>query len=217
LEKRHGYIDSGDLEERLEILSTYFTSAVSEDSTVGELSPLARFYYAGAMTAAAAQYEAGRPGRTLADAYTILIPRAIWPNKPVYDVGAQFNLSVVGDANSSTWMGIFVEAFWNLGWIGIPIVMIPLAIAYGMLGRMVIVILKESKWLHFPVALFGVWMGMGVDSGIVQTQFALFFGCLIIYFLANLVESPLLKLLGISSRPSAVPPPPQWARHLFRG
>ena len=211
LEKRHGYIDSGDLEERLEILSTYLTSGARADSAAAELSPLARFYYAGAMTAAVAQYEAGRPGKTLADAYTILIPRAIWPNKPVYDVGAQFNLSVVGDANSSTWMGIFAESFWNLGWIGIPIVMIPLAIAYGVLGRMVIVILKESKWLHFPVALFGVWMGMGVDSGIIQTQFALFVGCMIIYFFANLIESPLLKLLGIASGPSAASaPPPLW-------
>jgi hypothetical protein len=204
LERRHGYIDSGDLEERLEILSTYFSFGAQADSPAGELSPLARFYYANAMAAAAAQYESGRPGRTLADAYTILIPRAIWPSKPVYDVGAQFNLSVVGDPNSSAWMGIFVEAFWNLGWIGLPSVMIPLAIAYAVLGRMVIVILKESKWLHFPVALFNVWMGMRVDADIVETQFVLFVGCIVMYWLANPVESLLFKLLRPPLGPGAI-------------
>ena len=199
LGRRYGYIDAGDLSERSAILLRYFTEETPVGSPVSQLSPLARFYYANAMAAAAAQHDAGRPGTTLGDIWTILVPRAIWPEKPIFNVGSQFNLSVVGDPNSSTWMGVYAEAYWNLGWFGLPIVMIPLAIGYAIMGRWTILILKQSKWLHFPVALFNVWAGMRVDADIVLTQFVIFVGCCIIYLVANILETPLLRLLGIGS------------------
>ncbi len=195
LERRYGSIDAGDLNERFEILSQYVQRGGTGDSATSEMNSFARLYYANATVAAVNQFDAGQPGNSLADAYTIFIPRALWPDKPSFDVGARFNLSVVGDANSSSWMGIFAEAYWNLGWIGVPLVMIPLAGAYHLLGRMAIGIQKQSKWFHFPVALLNVLMGMRVDAEIVETQLALFVMCMIIYYFASTVETPLRSLL----------------------
>ena len=140
------------------------------------------------MAAAIVQYDSGQNGESLRDIFTVLIPRFLWPNKPVYNVGARFNLAVADNPESASWMGAYVEAYWNLGWFGLPLVMVPLALAYWALGRLTIVILKEAKWLHFPVAFLAAYTGMRIDSDIVTTQVTSILICFVLHYGAGILD-----------------------------
>jgi hypothetical protein len=197
LEQRYGSIDTGSLGERLEILGQYFFDSERAVSLIEVQNSWSRFYYAPSEAAAIDQYDTGQPGNSLADSLIILIPRALWPEKPIFDVGSRFNLSINGNAESSSWMGIYSEAYWNFGWLGIPLVFVPLALAYLFIARSTISILKRARWLHIPVAFLGMFMGMRVDSDIVQSQFAPAVFCFAVYKIADFFDWPGRASLGI--------------------
>lgn len=193
---RTGNIGIGSFTERMEILSNYVTGATGADPRADQQNTVARFYYSGAMAFAVTRHDRGNPGRSLESILTIFIPRSLWPDKPVYRLGNDFNLAVVGDDNSSTWMGIFAEAYWNFGWAGLPLVMVPMALLFQIMARASLDILRRGRWLHFPVVLIGIWMGMRVDSDIVQTQFVGPVFAALIYWGATVAQPLLLSFFA---------------------
>ena len=198
LQAQYGNIDSGSLSDRLDILSRYAFGNTGASQFAQTNSALERFYYAPTMAAAVVQYDSGQYGESLLDVFTVFIPRFIWPNKPVYNVGARFNLAVANSIESASWMGIYTEAYWNLGWLGLPVIMIPLALAYWALGRLAIIILKQAKWLHFPVAFLAAYSGMRIDGDIVSTQVVSIFLCFALHYGATIMDKWLSALFSTS-------------------
>lgn len=205
IEMRTGNINLGDAGLRAEVLVNYFTDTTSEANEASQLNATARLYYAHAMAAAAARYDQGDPGKSIYNVFTILIPRWFWPEKPVYAVGSDFNLMVVGDPNSSTWMGIFAEAYWCLGWLGLPIVLIPLALAFERMSRVAYDVLQRERWLHFPAVIIGAWCGMRSDTDIATTQFVSFFMVSVLVVLADYAEPFVEGLIGARQSLAADP------------
>ena len=197
---RYGNIAEGSLEERLEIMQAYFTDGPKAQSDRSDFQgTLARISYGTLAGAAIKLRDSGQPGDSLISIFYFFIPRAIWPNKPIFDGGARFNEAVTGNSASFSWMGIYAESYWNLGWLGLPIVMIPLSAVYVFLGRIAIKVMNRGKWLHFPAVLMGMLMGLRVDGEVVADQTASWFVCLIALGFAM----PLDRLVRafISSRP----------------
>ncbi|BBE72926.1 hypothetical protein [Oharaeibacter diazotrophicus] len=204
LERRTGSINIGTVSDRLEILGNYMndTSAYVERSR--EYNSLSRMYYAHVMAASVTSYDNGNPGYSLYNVLTVLIPRSLWPEKPVYNVGATFNLMVIGDDNSSTWMGLFAEAYWNFGWWGLPIMLIPLALGYEVASRLVYDILQRERWLHFPVVMLSAWCGMRSDSDFATTQFAMLTVVFVLMAILDKVEPAVLGFIGATARRAPV-------------
>ena len=183
---RHGdYQGDASFSERLEILASYFYKSGPTDNN--NLSwTVARFYYVPYVAEAVSLHDEGQIGNSLMNVFTIFIPRSLWKDKPAYNIGQIFSASANGNYINSTWMGIFGEAYWNMGWLGLPVVMTPLAGAYILLARRTISIMSEGKWLQFPAVLFAIYMGMRVDADIVEDHIVPTVICFAIYGLMSI-------------------------------
>lgn len=168
LVRRYGDITGAPLGERLAIAADYVSQRPDAPTSGEEPSRWARLSYANQAAFAIAQHDAGAPGDSLAHAGEVLIPRFAWRDKPVItDVGTEFNFLATGSAASSSSPGLFAEAYWNFGWLGLPLLMIPLGVLLHLWDLYAGWVLRRGRWLFLPVVLFGVRMGARVDGAYV--------------------------------------------------
>ena len=207
---RYGNIMQGNLSERIDIMESYFTEGAKQQADRSDFQgTLARISYGTIAGAAVKLYDSGQPGDSLSSIFYFFIPRSIWPDKPIFDAGSRFNEAITGNAASFSWMGIFVEAYWNLGWIGIPTVMLPLSAIYVFLGRMALRVMSLGKWLQFPAVLLGMVMGFRADGEVISDQVASTLVCVIVLAfmtpLDRLVRAFIAKQRGARNATSAQP------------
>jgi hypothetical protein len=162
---RYDSISGAALDERLEILSNYFEGGAVEKSEEEFQGAIARFSYMNGAALAVQLYDSGLPGNSLANIPAVFIPRMFWPDKPVItQVGVDFTVLATGNAHSSSAAGLFAESYWNFGWFGIPLLMVPLALIHYYLSRYALKVIHFGRWLFFPVVLVGMKMGLRVDG-----------------------------------------------------
>lgn len=164
---RHGELRAASLGERLTILGRYFTDDSTSASNQEFQGSLVRFSYIHSAAPAVAQYDSGQQGNSLEHAFYVFIPRALWPDKPVFDMGANYTRMIDGTDTSSTWMGYFSEAYWNLGWLGVVLIMIALGGVLWTTSRYNLWCIGAGHWILLPVAFLGIWMGIRTDGVIV--------------------------------------------------
>ncbi len=127
-----------------------------------------RLCYSDAQVFAMEEYSVGRPGYSMQEAAYSVVPRAIWPGKPVMtDVGSRFNELYTGNPNSQSSPGVFAEAYWNGSWV--------LVIASGLWIGTWLVLLEtlifssfaQGKAWVIPCALICIRMGGRPDGWLV--------------------------------------------------
>jgi hypothetical protein len=57
----------------------------------------------------------------------VAIPRFGSPEKPNLNL-FRVNMLAINNPNSLCWPGRYAEAYWNFGWIGIPVLLISLGV-----------------------------------------------------------------------------------------
>lgn len=162
--RRHRKL-TGTLAERVEILGQY-TGTQWEGTRRAEVQlALSRLSYVNAAAMIVSWRDGGRPGDSLDYLLTVLVPRAIWPDKPVItSVGTDLYLEATANVGSSISAGLFAEAYWNFGWLGLPLLMGPLGAILAVLSRYTIGVMRREAWLHLPAVLLGVLIGTRVDG-----------------------------------------------------
>jgi hypothetical protein len=203
-----GEIRQGSFSDRIEILQKYMAGDVVASDNQSAYQRIAYIYSA---APAVDLYDRGQPGDSLQDALIVLIPRALWPDKPVFDIGARYNQIVYGTITSAAWMGFYAEAYWNLGWLGVPVVMIPLGAAFFAFSRHTLWILGTRRWFHFPNVFFGLFLGVRTDGSLATEAFVILVFALVFHVIANVATIIALGLL-----PGAVGPRGRRNLH-FRG
>jgi hypothetical protein len=93
-------------------------------------------------------------------------------------------------------MGYFAEAYWNLGWLGVPLVMIPLGLIFFATGRYTLWTLANGRWLHFPAVFLGMYSGARTDGLIAGDVVASTLTILLVYPAAQSATPVLQALLG---------------------
>ena len=163
-------VQRGTFEQRVAILSSYTSREIEESD--GLQSGLARLCYLDYATLIMSWYDTGQRGNTLDNLFYIFVPRLIWPDKPVISsVGSDLYLAATGKEGSASGSGVFSEAYWNLGWAGIPMLMIPYALILAYLSRYCVRIMTEERWIHLPAVLSAVYIGIRTDGEIVIDGF----------------------------------------------
>ncbi len=117
-----------------------------------------RICFSNAQAFAMAEYEKGRPGATLAYLPYIFVPRFIMPNKPIMNFGPTFNEAVTGHSGAST-PGIFGEAYWNHGWLGVIAWCIYIGVLFAAFSEISVkkIGAHDVRWL--PCAFAAIFMG----------------------------------------------------------
>ena len=162
----------GSLDQRLNILKSYFEvgpKAVQE----GDLQQgLARLCYVDYATRVVSWYDSGQPGNSLDNLAYVLIPRLLWPEKPVISaIGNDLYLATTGQEGNSTAAGLFAESYWILGWAGIPALMIPYSLIMAYLSCYCLRVMAAERWIHLPAVLCSVYLGGRPDGTLIVDVF----------------------------------------------
>jgi hypothetical protein len=176
---RNGTLGNADFSERLEILSraTHVAPSVPDDASVTH--GMTRLSYVNQATFAVHEYDSLRPGNSFADFFAVFIPRALWPDKPIITkVANDFNESATGNAASASSPGLFAEAYWNFGWLGVVLLMTLLGVVLALLSRYALYVIHSGLWLFFPVVLQAMRIGFRTDG----------------YFVADIVGGTLMAV-----------------------
>jgi hypothetical protein len=151
--------------ERLEILVSYLREGNVEEPGEEIQGAWSRISYVNQSALAISLYDAGWPGNTMANLPAVFIPRLLWPEKPIITkLGTDFNVLATGNEGSASSPGLFAEAYWNFGWLGIPIIMVPLGFIYGALSLYAAWVIRNGRWIYFPAVLLALIMGFRTDG-----------------------------------------------------
>jgi hypothetical protein len=156
---------SASIGERASIIASYFDGGAS--LAQGEQIDWAwvRISYVNAAAYAVHLRDTGMSSQSLATLPAVLIPRFLWPNKPIItQIGVDFNSAATGNDQSASSPGLFAEAYWNFGWLGVAILMIPLGAIFSAMSAFALRVLRDESWLFFPIVLLGMKMGLRVDG-----------------------------------------------------
>lgn len=161
---RYGKIHGADLAERLEIVQNYLQGE-GQIASSRRQSAQARLSYVNVNAYVIDRYDSGVPGDTLGNALAIIIPRVLWPDKPIVtSLGSQLNYMIFRSNTSSLGVGHFGEAYWNFGWFGTVPMMGVLALILSIFTRFSMKIMARKDWLLLPVVFLGVNVGLRVDG-----------------------------------------------------
>ena len=139
------------------------------------------------------EYNMGRPGKSMVDIWTVMVPRVLWPQKPIVtrfgvELNAQYYYvpgQISSQTSSSAAPSYSGEAYWNYGIPGVVLVSILLGLGIGwftrcwqfaMLGRDPAFFL-----ISFPAA---IWVS-SVESWVVATYLGEFIIFVVILLLAR--------------------------------
>ncbi len=121
--------------ERMLIVSETWSDTVARSLSSSDSGTLlSRFAHAPTQSFLIERYDVGNPGHTLDDAWAALVPRLLWPDKPIITrfgseldgLFAQRNFS-----QSSLAPTFSAEAYWNDGWLGLALISILLGLEIG--------------------------------------------------------------------------------------
>jgi hypothetical protein len=166
---RNVLIVSGDtqasLARRLEILLSYSAEDAAAVNPDELQSSLARISYVNAATFVIRQYDIGIPGDWPKLLPAVFVPRLLWPEKPnITDIGLDIYELGTGSRASSMGAGVFADAYWAMGWWGVLVYMPIYGLILGVLTLNAARVLREHRWLFFPVVLVAIVVGFRTDG-----------------------------------------------------
>lgn len=133
-------------------------------------STLARFSPTQFSSHFIASYDNNFPGDSLDHAFIVLVPRIIWPDKPIINPGKQFDAAWRDvDIFSSLAIGFPAEAYWNDGWAGVVAVSVYIGLMLGWFSRKWF-LFRRDGWVHggvFVMSPLLVKSAIWVESNIV--------------------------------------------------
>lgn len=137
-----------------------------------------RICYAHVQAFTMERYELGLPGNTYSNILYTFVPRLLWPEKPNMSlVGLEFTELVSGHRASSTGLGVFGEAYWNLGYMGVGLIGFYIGILFLILSQATISFIFRQDWYFLPLVFFGIKIGLSVDRWFVSS----YVGSIVIY------------------------------------
>lgn len=155
-----------DLRGRFEIIGQYFGGGETQ-LRPEEISGAwwSRLNYLPSQQSAIDLYHENNGGDDLSRLPWIFIPRLLYPDKPIMSVaGYDLTEKITGRRHSSTGIGVFVDGYYNLGWLGLVIG----SLAYGYVLRAYSVmsfgIVKRRAVIMYPLVFMGIYAGVRADG-----------------------------------------------------
>jgi hypothetical protein len=110
------------------------------------------------------QYDVGIPGETISGALYALVPRALWPDKPlVSSAGAELNRMLTGRDTSALGAPVFADAYWNFGWAGL-LLFLPTGFFIWWASLRAKEIVQTRNWIMMPFVVAVFLIGISVDN-----------------------------------------------------
>lgn len=174
LYRRHGDYPQASLMERMDILSYGL-----EVTLRGEPAPTlrhqgwwSRLCYTPVQAFAIQSYDSGMPGDSYDQMIYSVIPRFLWPDKPIMTMQSRdLNERLVGKRTSSMSPGVIAEAYWNGGWGLLAFMALILGVSFFVLSALSFRIVRRGEWLLLPCAMLSIIMGFRIDGWFTSDYF----------------------------------------------
>lgn len=148
------------------LLSLENLAELQEMKQTGDINTSAhsRLSYVDSMAYGIHEYIQGRPGDSYKHFRYLLIPRMLWPAKPLVEPGLDFTRRVAGHELSYTGITLFGEAYFNLGALGVALLWLwlPLLLLVAELPARLVIEGGQMEQI-FPLFLC-VRVGMSADG-----------------------------------------------------
>lgn len=159
--------------DRVIAVSNAITSNEQSNSAEEQQWWWVRLNYVPAQTLAINMYDNGNYGETILEPMTwILIPRLIYPDKPIFDVSTQYSILMNGNEDNHDSPGAYGDIYWNFGWIGIIFLGFYIGLLLGWFHQLTITVINKKNWLLFPLILnLTLIIGRGINNFFIKTYF----------------------------------------------
>ncbi|SUS08921.1 membrane hypothetical protein [uncultured Defluviicoccus sp.] len=196
IQRMRGNITQATLSERFEILARFsYADAEADAQAHVPMAWLARLNYAGPQAFALSLRERGIEATSFERAYYALIPRLLWPDKPlVTALGSEITYLARGFNTSSTGISIFAEAYWNHGVLGVVLWTIHAGIVYLVYAAYAFRVMRSRSYWFLPVVLLGILSGYTHSADFVPTFIGGAAQAIVIHFALKLAASWLARL-----------------------
>jgi MFS family permease len=125
----------------------------------------ARLCYTPPQGAAIEFYDRGDGGNDFELLAWAFVPRFLNEDKPVMTAsGREFNYKISGSESSSTGQGVFVNGYYNRGWVGVVVVGLAVGVILAWTSSMAAEIFQKRAYVWLPVALLGSLMAFRIDG-----------------------------------------------------
>lgn len=156
--------------ERVSILHDVVDAMEEREFDETQQGSLARFSPTQFSAHFIASYDNNNPGETLDQAFIVLIPRVLWPEKPIVNPGKQFDTEWRDlDIFSSLAIGFPAEAYWNNGWAAVVSVSLYIGLMLGWFSRKWF-LFRRDGWTHCGIFILSpllVKSALWVETNIV--------------------------------------------------
>lgn len=169
------------LEKRMNIVANYIKKDSNEFQGEAKQSWWTRLCYSPAQAFAMDQYDGGHPGDSFSLAWYVLIPRVLWPEKPLITVGSQFNYLATGNPYSQSAPGFFAEAYWNGGWLYVLGAAVFVGFLFSLYTKHALEKIGALNLVYLPCALIGMAIGYRPDDWFVASVIGGTAGGMLIY------------------------------------
>lgn len=179
-----------------------------EESSVG-WTALNRLCYLPAQARSIALHRAGDGDAYLWTAPWLVVPRALYPDKPnLSERGARVAEQFSGQWGSSASPTVFVDGYYQLGWPGVLLAGMTVGWVVSVFGAVSRVWLQRRAYLFLPLVLYGHFIAFRID-GVALGAGDHLFGIVLVGMLAFacLLVGRTSPILGRASG-STVPDPP---------
>lgn len=155
-----------DLMERFDIANSYATGTESHFRRT-DISGTwwSRFNYLPPQQAAVQLYRQGRGSDDFERLGWIIVPRLLFPDKPMMTgAGVDLTEKVTGLRNSSTGVGVFVDGYYMLGWLGVMLASVTYGLAlraYSVVARSIV---NNRAVALYPLVFMGIYVGLRADG-----------------------------------------------------
>jgi hypothetical protein len=154
---------------RFDIVRAYLTSGGDTGDYAPSQLGWARLNYANAQAFAMNSFDAGVPGGSFSLVFYALVPRFLWPDKPIMTMGREFNYLVNGNLESSSAPGLFGEGYWNGGWLAVVLSSLFVGFVLASFTEYSMWAIANRNLLYLPIVFAGIKMGFRPDDWFVAT------------------------------------------------
>ena len=135
------------------------------------------------------QYDRGQPAVELRNSAYMLVPRMVWPGKPI-TTGAGLTLNYLLGYQGTNQIGVTVLAdlYWNMGWIGVGLSLLVGGFfgAGSIVSRMILI---RRQWLMMPFVFAALRVGLNVDGSFASGIMVPIVMCVLLYYGLRIAQS----------------------------
>jgi hypothetical protein len=165
--EQHGSLGDISVGEQIEAISAQ--DFLHREQTEQPNSANSRLDYVVPAAFAMNQYDSGFKIDTIENSAAALVPRFLWPDKPVLTTGDQVNHRMGFQGTNSIGVTVFADIYWNLGWVGL-ILGFGMGIYTGLITIVSRELMRMDDWFMLPFVMAAFRMGVSLDGEFVASM-----------------------------------------------